>query len=102
MPMLTTLRIGLPVCPSQAPERTCSAKLAIRASTSWTWLTTFTPLTISVAPCGMRRATCRTERFSETLIRSPENIASMRSVSPDCSASATSRLSVSSVTLFLE
>ncbi len=26
MPMLTTLRIGLPVCPVHSPERTRSAK----------------------------------------------------------------------------
>ena len=32
MPMLTTLRIGLPVCPVHSPERTRSAKTLIRSS----------------------------------------------------------------------
>ena len=87
MPMLTTLRIGLPVWPFHSPERTRSAKAAIRSSTSWTSATTSTPSTTSDAPCGMRRATWSTERFSETLMRSPRNIASMRSARPDSSAS---------------
>ena len=33
MPMLTTLRMRLPLCPSQAPLRTRSAKSAMRSST---------------------------------------------------------------------
>src|SRR5574337_511473 len=74
MPMLTMLRIGLPVWPFHAPERILVAKSAIRSKTSCTWATTSTPSTISVAPFDMRRATCRTERFSDTLIRSPKNI----------------------------
>ena len=47
MPMLTTFRIGLPVKPVQAPERTASAKAAIRSSTSCTSATTSTPSTTS-------------------------------------------------------
>ena len=35
------------------------------------------------APRGARRATCSTARFSETLILSPRNMASMRSRNPD-------------------
>ena len=49
----------------------------------------------ALAACAGRRAA--RERFSETLMRSPPNIASVRSARPDCSASATSSLSVSSV-----
>ena len=47
MPMLTTLRIGLPVCPFHSPERTRSANAAIRSSTSCTSATTSTPSTTS-------------------------------------------------------
>ena len=39
------------------------------------------------APRGARSATCSTARFSETLILSPRNMASMRSRSPDSWAS---------------
>ena len=45
MPMLTTLRIGLPVWPVHAPLRTRLAKSAIRSSTAWTSGTTFSPST---------------------------------------------------------
>ena len=38
-------------------------------------------------PFGARSATCRTARFSVTLILSPRNMASMRSRRPDSSAS---------------
>ena len=102
MPMLTTLRIGLPVWPFHSPERTRSAKAPMRSSTSWTSSTTLTPSTISELPLGMRSATWSTLRFSETLMRSPLNIASVRSARPDCSASSTSSFRVSSVTRFLE
>ena len=47
MPMLTTLRIGLPVWPFHSPERTRSQNAPIRSSTSWTCLTTSSPSTIS-------------------------------------------------------
>ena len=46
----------------------------------------------STRPCGARRATCSTARFSVTLILSPRNIASMRSRRPDSSASCTQQL----------
>ena len=74
----------------------------MRSSTSCTCLTTSTPSTISDALFGIRSATCSTALSSDTLIRSPLNIASMRAATPDCSASATSSPSVSSVTRFLE
>ncbi len=88
--MLTTLRIGLPVCPFHSPDRTRSANDPIRPRTSWTCLTTSDPSTISERSRGIRRATWRTERFSETLIRSPANIASRRSGIPRSLASSAS------------
>ncbi len=100
--MLTTFLIGLPVWPFQSPERMRSANAAIRSSTACTSATTSTPSTTSEAPFGMRSATCSTERSSVTLMRSPRNIASVRSGSPDSSASSTRRRSVSSVTRFFE
>ena len=100
--MLTTFRIGLPVCPFHSPERTRSQKAPIRSRTSWTSLTTSVPSTISERPRGIRRATCRTERSSETLIRSPANIASRRAGIPRSVASAASRPTVSAVIRFFE
>ena len=47
------------------------------------------------APSGARRATCRTARFSVTLILSPRNIASIRERKPDSSASLSRSLRVS-------
>ena len=82
MPMLTTLRMRLPVWPVQAPLRTRSEKSAMRSSTACTSGTTF------VAVDDDRRAARRAQRhvqharFSVTLIFSPRNIASMRSRRP--------------------
>ncbi len=45
MPMLTTLRMRLPVWPFHAPLRTRFAKSAIWSSTAWTSGTTFSPST---------------------------------------------------------
>ena len=90
MPMLTTLRMRRPVWPSQRPERTSSAKAAIRSSTSWTSGTTSWPSTTIELPSGARRATCSTARSSVTLICSPANMASIRWRSPARSARATS------------
>ena len=87
MPTLTMFRIGLPVWPFHSPERTRSAKRAIRSSTSCTSATTSTPSTTSDAPFGMRSATWSTDRSSETLMCSPRNIMSRRSASSDSSAS---------------
>ncbi len=102
MPMLMTLRIGLPVNPCHWPERTRPAKSVIRSSTSCTWATTSVPATISELPFGIRSATCSTERCSETLIGSPANIASRRAASPHSAARSSSSRIVSSVTRFLE
>ena len=102
MPILTMLWIGLPVCPFHSPERILVANPAIRSRTSCTCATTSVPSTTSEAPFGMRSATCSTERFSDTLIRSPANIAARCRSSPDCSASWSSRRRVSSVMRFFE
>ena len=55
MPMLTTLRMRRPVCPVHAPDRTASAKRAMRSSTAWTSGTT------SVAVDDDRRARGRAQ-----------------------------------------
>ena len=52
MPMLTTLRIGLPVWPFHSPERTRSLNARMRPSTSCTCLTTSTPSTSSDCAVG--------------------------------------------------
>ena len=52
MPMLTTLRMRLPVWPFHAPLRTRSEKSAILSSTAWTSGTTFLPSTTIDAPLG--------------------------------------------------
>ena len=102
MPMLTMLRIRLPVWPSQRPLRTASANEAIRASTACTSATTSLPPTTSFDPAGMRRATCSTERFSVVLMTSPRNIAAVRSRTPRSAARAASKVIVSSLMRFFE
>ena len=52
MPILTMLRIGLPVWPFHSPDRILLAKAAIRSSTSCTSATTSTPSTTSEVPLG--------------------------------------------------
>ena len=102
MPMLTTLRIAFPVWPCHSPERMRSAKTDIRSSTAFTSATTSTPSTTKDSPRGIRSATCSTDRCSVALIRSPRNIASIRSWSRDSLASCTSRAIVSAVIRFFE
>ena len=102
MPMFTTFLMVLPVCPFQSPDRTRSQNALMRSSTSCTCATTSTPSTISDVPLGIRSATWSTDRFSETLMRSPVNIFSVCSRSPDSSASWMSSRSVSSVIRFFE
>ena len=93
MPMLTTLRIGLPVWPRPLAARgPARRRRAIRSSISWTSLTTSTPSTISERSRGIRSATWSTARSSETLMCSPANIASRRS----CDAALARRASPSS------
>src|SRR5260370_118272 len=62
MPILTTLRMRLPVWPLQSPLRTRLDKSTILSSTEWTWGTTFSPSRRIDAPRGARSATCRTAR----------------------------------------
>ena len=62
------------------PLRTCSLKAAMRSSTAWTcWDDVDTVEQRASDVRGMRRATCRTGRSSETLMRSPANMAAVRS-----------------------
>ena len=68
MPMLMTLRIGLPVCPFHSPLRTLVGEAAMRSSTSWTSGTTSSPSTTIDASRGMRSATWSTARSSVTLM----------------------------------
>ena len=102
MPMLTTLRMRLPVCPVQAPPRTRSLNDAILSRTACTSGTTSLPSVSMRSPFGARNATCRTARFSDTLILSPRNIASIRPRRSQASASRTSFAIVSAVARFFE
>ena len=52
MPMLTTLRMRLPVWPVHSPERTWSEKSPSCASTAWTSGTTSSPSTTIVLVLG--------------------------------------------------
>ena len=87
-----------PVAPRQAPERTRSARSAMRSSTSCTAPTTSSPPVWIRVPRGARSATWSTARSSETLMCSPANIAAMRSSRPASRASRTSSASVCGVT----
>ena len=102
MPMLTTLRMRLPVWPFQSPLRTRRAKLGHPVEHRVHLRHDVLAVDRSMPPRGARSATCSTARFSVALILSPRNMASMRSRSPASSASARSRRSVSSVTRFFE
>jgi hypothetical protein len=102
MPMFTMARMGLPVNPVHVPARTPSAKAAMRSRTSCTSATTFRPSTTIVASRGARSATWSTDRFSVTLMRSPRNIAAMRSRRPTARARSKSFASVSDVTRCFE
>ena len=75
MPMLTTLRIRLPVWPLHAPSRTARERGHL-ASTAWTSATTSWPSTTDRSLAGARSAMCSTARSSVALMRSPANIAS--------------------------
>ena len=102
MPMLTMLRIGLPVCPFHSPERIRSANARIRPSTSCTSGTTSAPSVSITSPAGARSATCSTARSSVMLMCSPPNIAARRSARPDSCARSSSSPMVSAVTRCLE
>ena len=102
MPMLTT-SVNLP--PSVAailPERTPSAKAAIRSSTPSTSGITSLPSTRIGLPERLRSATCSTGRFSVVLIFAPVNIRSRRSTTPRSSASWISSVSACASMAVLE
>ena len=102
MPRLTTLRTGLPVCPSHSPARTRRAKPAILRRTACTSGTTFFPSTSITASSGARSATCSAARPSVTLIFSPRSMASRRASRWQARARSSRRRSVSSVIRCLE
>ena len=102
MPMLTTLRIGLPVWPFQAPLRTRSQKSAILSSTACTCGTTFTPSTMIDCVFGRAQGDMQDGAFlGDVDLVAPEHGVDARR-RPDSSASWKSSLSVSSVTRFFE
>ena len=102
MPMLTMFLMGFPVAPFQSPERTLTAEVPHPSEHLVHLATTSTPSTTSEDLAGMRSATCKTARSSETLMCSPLNIASRCSSSPVSRASCINSAIVSSVTRFLE
>ena len=74
MPMLTTSVMRWPVWPRQAPLRTCSTNVPMRASTPATSGITSVPSTMTGRPERLRRATWSTARCSVWLIFWPSNI----------------------------
>ena len=101
MPIWTTSVKRRPPEPAIAPERTASAKAQTRASSARTSAITSRPSTTSVAS-ALRRATWSTLRFSVTLMRWPENMASRLASTPQARASASSFARAASVRLVLE
>ncbi len=69
IPMLTTVRIGLPVAPSQRPERRSSEKTRIFSKTALTAGMTSTPSTSTGVFERLRSAVWSTARPSVQLIR---------------------------------
>ena len=103
MPMLTTLRMRLPVWPFHAPLRTRSAKSAILSSTAWTSGTTFSPSTTIDAP--LRRAQRDVQHGA--VLGDVDLLAAEHRVDPLAQAGLLGQLraaaaSVSSVTRFFE
>ena len=84
MPMLTTVRIRSPGdARSTRPSAPARRTRRPAPSTSCTSATTSWPSTSSRRPPGSRSAVWSTARSSVTLMCSPANIASRRSVEPD-------------------
>ena len=96
MPMLTTLRIGLPVCPCPRPAADLVGKS--RPSVEHGVDLRHDVLAIDQDRLALRGAQghVQTARSSVTLIFSPRNIASMRPLRSDSSASCNKRSRVSS------
>ena len=83
MPILTTLRMRLPVWPFQAPLRTPLGEIRHLVQHGMDLGHDVLRRRRRIdAPRGARSATCSTARFSVTLIFSPRNMASMRSRRP--------------------
>ena len=103
MPMLTTLRIGLPVWPSHAPERTRSAKAAIRSSTACTSGTTSWPSTTIVLALGRpQRDVQHGPVLGDVDVLAAEHGVDASSRTPARRARATSSRIVSAVMRFFE
>ena len=102
IPMLTISRMGLPLYPCQRPEATLSENCRIWSRTWFTEGMTSRPSTTMGRLARLRKATCRTGRFSVALILSPANILRMASCRPASFASAINRSRVCSVIRFLE
>ena len=103
MPMFTTLRTRLPVCPVHAPDRTRSLKSAILRSTACTTSgTTFSPSTSMTAPSGARSATCK----HRAVLGDVDLLAAEHRVDPvsqpGARASSSNKRTVSSVIRFFE
>ena len=90
MPMLMTSVIGWPSAPRTRPSRTSAAKLSIFSRVPMTSGITSLPSTRTGLPEKLRKAVCRTARFSVTLIFTPANIASRRASTWAALASSTS------------
>ena len=113
MPMLTTLVMGLPVHPFQAPVRTAALKLATWRCTACTSFATSTQSAITDTPLGARSEKCNTLRSSVELMCTPwlifcifpvrsASLASSNSISivfgcTDCRLKSITRLSVLAV-----
>ena len=102
MPMLTMLRMGLPVWPFQLPERTLRENAAMRLRTRLTSGMTSLPSTNTGVLARFRSAVWSTGRFSVALMRSPANIAWICSFSPQARATAKRSSIVFFETRFLE
>ena len=102
MPMLTTSAIRSPAWPRQRPERTASEKRSIAASPRSTPARNASSTSHTGDSRESRSNACSTARSSVSLMRSPENIAFARSITPDSRARPRRRRIVSAVTRFFE
>ena len=102
MPMLTTLRIRLPVCPVHAPDADPVGEVGHLVEHRVHLGHDVVAVDHDPLVLGARSATCSTARSSVTLIFSPANIASRSCSTPARRASATSSAIVSSVSRFFE
>ena len=100
MPMLITVRIGLPLWPSRRWLRTASLKARMRSLASRTSGMTSLPAGNTFSP--ERSATCSTARSSLLLICSPANMRVRQRSTSACRARSMSSASVASVTRCLE